>query len=245
MKICEAMLTRNEIKLINSLSRKKERQLQGLFIVEGNKNIEEVLKSGYQVSKILGIDDYFGEQTQFSKISAKELERISQYKTSSEALALVKLPEEPTPNYTTPSILLEDINDPGNLGTIVRTADWFGIRQIICSYSSVDCFNPKVVSATKGSLFRTNIIYMDLAEFIAKSALEAVATSLYGDPLSDTMNLRQKHIVFGNESHGISKEMEDLCQMSVKIPSFNSAAESLNLAVSVGIFLGFTHLNCK
>lgn len=245
MKICEAMLTRNEIKLINSLSRKKERQLQGLFIVEGNKSIEEVLKSGYQVSKIFGIDDHFSEQTEFSKISAKELDRISQYKTSSEALALVKLPEKPTPNYTAPSILLEDINDPGNLGTIIRTADWFGVRQIICSSSSVDCFNPKVVSATKGSLFRTNIIYMNLAEFIAESSLDAVATSLHGDPLNEVVNLKQKHIVFGNESHGISKEMEGLCQTSARIPSFNSAAESLNLAISVGIFLGFTHLNCK
>lgn len=245
MKICEAMLTRNEIKLINSLSRKKERQLQGLFIVEGNKNIEEVLKSGYMVTRIFGIDDYFGDQIEFSKINTKELERISQYKSSSEALALVKLPENPVPDYTTPSILLEAINDPGNLGTIIRTADWFGVRQIICSPSSVDCFNPKVVSATKGSLFRTNIVYMNLAEFIAESTMETIATSLHGDPLSNTMNLKQKHIIFGNESHGITEEMENLCQMRVKIPSFNSEAESLNLAISVGIFLGFTHLNCK
>lgn len=239
------MLTNNEIKLINSLSRKKERQSQGLFIVEGNKNIDEVLKSSFTVNRIFGADDYFSNHPKYSQVSSKQLERISQFKSSSEALALVEIPKHLEIDYSCPSILLEDINDPGNLGTIIRTADWFGIKQIICSPHSVDCFNPKVVSATKGSLFRTSIIYTDLFNFIEKSKLPSAATSLNGKNLDRTIDLKNHHLVFGNESHGISEDLEKKCDSSIRIPSFNSEAESLNLAISVGVICGFIHLECK
>lgn len=237
------MLTNNEIKLINSLSRKKERVSQGLFIVEGNKNIEEVLKSSFTVEAIYGIDDLFNSHPEFIHVSPKQLERISQFKTSSEALALVQMPTSTEIDYTTPSIILENINDPGNLGTIIRTADWFGIKQIVCSTQSVDCFNPKVVSATKGSLFRINIVYTDLVEFTKRSTIPAIATALNGETLTKNTDLTEHHIVFGNESHGISEVLENSCDSSIKIPSFNSEAESLNIAISVGIIYGFIHLN--
>ncbi|MCB9189205.1 MAG: RNA methyltransferase [Flavobacteriales bacterium] len=245
MKIYEAMLTNNEIKLINSLSRKKERKEHGLFIVEGDKNIEELLKSDFSVEKIFGIDDQFIQCDQFEKITRQQLDRISQFKSSSEALALVRLPEDIAANLSEPSILLEDINDPGNLGTIIRTADWFGIKQIVCSTHSVDCFNPKVVSATKGSLFRINVVYVDLKEFVKESVLPCIATSLKGSDLTASESLMNKHIVFGSESHGISEELESLCEKSIRIPSINSNAESLNLAISVGIICGFIHFNLK
>ncbi len=239
------MLTNNEIKRINSLSRKRERLAQKLFLVEGDKNVAEVVQSSFEVSHIYGIDDTFSAHRSFTKVSPKQLERISQYKTATEALALVKIPEDPAIDYSTPSLLLEDINDPGNLGTIIRTADWFGITQIICSPNSVDCFNPKVVSATKGSLFRTNIHYMSLTDFVKRSDLRTIATSLNGVDLSSKSDLTSAHLAFGSESHGISKELEDLCEWAIKIPSFNSQAESLNIAISVGVVCGFIHLNVK
>lgn len=239
------MLTNNEIKLINSLSRKKERKEHGLFIVEGNKDIEELLSSDYQIHRIFGIDDEFNDHSSFQKISRQQLERISQFKSSAESFALVEIPEDVAADSSIPSILLENINDPGNLGTIIRTADWFGIKQIICSPQSVDCFNPKVVSATKGSLFRVNIIYTELIEFIKKSEISSIATSLNGNDLTGMDNLSNSHLVFGSESHGISSELEKICHKSIRIPSVNSKAESLNLAISVGIFCGFIHLASK
>lgn len=222
MKIYKGLLTNNEIKRINSLSRKKERTAQGIFIVEGNKNVQEVLNSRYQVKQIYGIDDSFHSSPNFTRINQKQLERISQYKTASEALAIVELPDSVTIDYKTPSIVLEDISDPGNLGTIIRTADWFGIKQVICSLHSVDCYNPKVVSSTKGSLFRTNVVYTDLIDFISASSLPAVATSLAGEDLNSTINLANHNYVFGSESHGISKDLEEACSKSIRIPSFNS-----------------------
>lgn len=245
MKICVEMLTNNEIKVINSLSRKKERLANGLFIVEGDKNIEEVIQSSFTVRNIYGIDTHFKNESCFTSVNQKQLDRISQYKSASEALALVELPSDTNIDFNKPSIILEDVNDPGNLGTIIRTADWFGYEQVVCSPHSVDCFNPKVVSATKGSLFRVKIVYTDLGEFITGSSLPTAATSLQGNDLSTGIDLTNHHIVFGNESHGISADLENLCDISIRIPSFNSKAESLNLGVSVGIICGITQLSSK
>lgn len=236
------MITNSEIKLINSLSRKKERRVHGLFIVEGDKNIEELLKSDFSVKSIYGIDEKFERESNFIRITPKQLERISQFKTSSEALAIVSIPLDVPMDHSSPSIILEDINDPGNLGTIIRTADWFGIGQVICSIHSVDCYNPKVVSATKGSLFRVKVIYTELGKFISESEIPAVSTALDGQNLSKDVDLSNHHLVFGSESHGISEGLNKLCNKSIKIPSISSEAESLNLAISVGIICGFIHL---
>jgi TrmH family RNA methyltransferase len=131
------------------------------------------------------------------------------------------------------------------LGTIIRKADWFGIKQVICSDQSVDCFNPKVVTATKGSLFRTKVIYTDLPAFVEQSKLPTVATSLSGSDLSGELDLTGYNVAFGSESHGISPALEAACSSSIRIPSFNSEAESLNLGVSVGVICGFIHLKGK
>lgn len=237
------MITNNEIKLINSLTRKKERLAHSLFVVEGNKTVSEVVNSTFEIVNIYGIDEHFSAHSKFVKITPNQLERISNYATSSEALAIVKLPtQEDIRAIDKPSILLENINDPGNLGTIIRTADWFGFDQIICSPNSVDCFNPKVVSSAKGSLFRVKVVYMDLEDFIAGSKYKAVATSLNGEELSSSTDISNLHLVFGNESHGISGSLENICHRSIKIPSFNSQAESLNLGISVGVICGLIRL---
>ncbi len=229
------MLTHNEIKFINALQRKKERVLNGLFVVEGVKMIEELLQSDYEIEALYSTSDEFLHHSFSRKINTSQLERISNFSKANEALALVKIPRAKNPQKEETSIILEDINDPGNLGTIIRTANWFGINQIICTQSSVDCFNPKVVSATMGAIFRTNVFYADIEKFISESHLPSYGALLEGESLS-TINFQKPcHLVFGSESHGLSTKIIDLLDTKVTI-SGTGASESLNLGIAVGIF---------
>lgn len=239
------MITNNQIKLIKSLARKKDRHENGLFVVEGNKMIQELIDAGHEVKALYGTDDVFADHPKFEKISSKDLGRISSYKTASEALAILPLPHIGTIDTSLPSILLEDVNDPGNLGTIIRTADWFGIKQIICSEQSVDCFNPKVISATKGSIFRIQIHYTSLSNFIKTSPIPTYATLLEGKDIRTCDLQKEAHWLFGSESHGLSSGLSSLASEKYTIPSFASAAESLNLGISVGIVFGFSKLNVQ
>ncbi len=228
------MITNQEIKLIQSLDKKSERINTGFFIVEGIKNIEELIQSSFEIHKIYGVGDFFSKEPQFSKISEKDLGRISHLKTPNQALALVKLPKIEQPNFSISTIVLDGVNDPGNLGTIIRTADWFGIKQIVCSTNSVDAFSPKVVMSTMGSLFRVAIFYTDLTDFIQKSTLKSYAAILNGEDCSKTTFDKQSILVMGSESHGISKEVIEVCSNKITIPG-SGTTESLNLGIATGI----------
>jgi TrmH family RNA methyltransferase len=228
------VITNQEIKLIQSLDKKSERINSGFFVVEGVKNIEELLQSSFKIHKIYGLGDFFSLESQFIKISEKELSRISHLKTPNQALALVKTPTMGQPNLAISTIVLDGVNDPGNLGTIIRTADWFGIKQIVCSSNSVDVFSPKVVMSTMGSLFRVSIFYVDLIGFIKKSKLKSYAAVLKGEDCTKTNFDEQSIIVMGSESHGISMELIDVCSNKITIPG-SGTTESLNLGVATGI----------
>jgi TrmH family RNA methyltransferase len=228
------VITNQEIKLIQSLDKKSERINSGFFVVEGVKNIEELLLSSFEIHKIYGLGDFFSLESQFIKISEKELSRISHLKTPNQALALVRLPKIGQPNLAISTIVLDGVNDPGNLGTIIRTADWFGIKQIVCSSNSVDVFSPKVVMSTMGSLFRVSIFYIDLIGFIKKTKLKSYAAVLKGDDCTKTNFDEQSIIVMGSESHGISNELIDVCSNKITIPG-SGTTESLNIGVATGI----------
>jgi TrmH family RNA methyltransferase len=229
------MLTNNEIKLINALQRKKERLKNGLFIVEGIKMVDELIRSNYKIKKIFTTSPLEHESAEVAMISEREIKKISQFATPNQVLALVEIPGQQQPILSQSSIILQDINDPGNLGTIIRTADWFGINQIICSKDSVDCYNPKVVSATMGSIFRSSVFYTDLEEYLKNSSLPSYGAFLEGAPLNELKLEHQCNLVFGSESHGLNKEIEKVINHKTTILGAEGA-ESLNLSIAVGIY---------
>jgi RNA methyltransferase, TrmH family len=230
------LLTNKEIKLLQALDKKSERYSQGRFIVEGVKNVIELLKSEFTVQQIYGINEQFSKHPSFVKVTNKDLERISQLKNASEVIAVVELPLIEHPDLNKTSLLLDGINDPGNLGTIIRTADWFGIEQIVCSPGSVDVYNPKVIMSTMGSVFSVNVFYTELIPFIKKSTLKSYGAVLGGEDIDKIKFEKPALIVMGSESHGISPNIIELCTTKITIPGFGKA-ESLNVGVATGILL--------
>lgn len=231
------MLTKNHIKLITSLKQKKFRTQQNLFVVEGIKGIQEFLNSSFELDKLFATKDIFGVDT--IMISEKDLERISNLKTPNTALALFKIPTPSNQTNTDLSIALDDVRDPGNLGTIIRLCDWFGIQNLICSHGTVDCFNPKVVQATMGSLTRVNIQYVDLSSYIKSYKKSVYGTFMDGKNIYEQQLLSEGLIILGNEANGISNDIEKLVTERIAIPRFGDlkATESLNVATATAIVL--------
>ncbi|WP_053990230.1 RNA methyltransferase [Mangrovimonas sp. TPBH4] len=234
------MLTKNQIKLITSLAQKKNRTKEGLFVVEGIKGIGEFLNSRFQLFKLYTTGTGFGiASEQVVSISEQELKKISGLKTPNTALALFKIPESQSVKEEGLIVALDDLRDPGNLGTIIRLCDWFGIRDLVCSSATVDCYNSKVVQATMGSLTRVNITYLDLPSFLKNIQTEMFGTFMDGDSVYE-QNLPNKGVlVMGNEANGISSEVEQIVQTKISIPRYGNlqATESLNVATATAIFL--------
>jgi|TARA_B110000495_G_C23003231_1_gene592313 TrmH family RNA methyltransferase len=228
------VINNREIKLINSLKRKKNRIEEGLFVVEGEKNVEELLHSNFQTIRIYATKDWSNE-VEHIKISVKELDRISSLSTPNRVLALVKVPEQELINTSITSLVIDGVNDPGNLGTIIRTANWFGIKQVICSSNSVDKFNPKVIMASMGAIFKTNVLYTDLHQFLSDSKLPIYGALLEGESLYNVKLNNPCSLLLGSESHGISKELIPLITNKTTIPGGENT-ESLNLGVSAAIY---------
>jgi len=239
------MLSKAQISLITSLQNKKYRKQHGLFIVEGIKSVMEFISSIYEVESIFYTDD---ANTKVGKISHNiksheltetEFQKISALKSPQGILALVKLPLQqkivPSNLKNKFSLVLDDVQDPGNLGTIIRTAEWFGIEHIICSIGTVDAYNPKVVQATMGSLARLQIHYTDLTDFIPATGLKVYGALLDGQSIYQTVWAKEGLIVMGNEGNGISDEIIPLIDQAVTIPRLGQA-ESLNVAVATTIF---------
>jgi RNA methyltransferase, TrmH family len=233
------MLSKNQIKLITSLKKKKYRLQYGLFVVEGIKTIKELLQSDLELHTLYTTESFNFDAKKEELISQADLKRISFLTTPNKALAIFKIPKSKPIDLSELIVALDDVRDPGNLGTIIRLCDWFGIKNLVCSLETVDCFNPKVIQATMGSITRVNISYLDLAEFLKQLEVTSYGTFMDGKSVYST-NLTNKGIlVLGNEANGISKDIESLISEKLSIPRFGNlqATESLNVATATAIFL--------
>lgn len=234
------MLTKNQIKLISSLSQKKSRSQQQMFVVEGKKGISEFLESSFELSHLYAISDDFSVQDdKFTIITEAELKKISNLTTPNHAVALFKIPKGVAVDASQLVLALDDVRDPGNLGTIIRLCDWFGIEHVVCSEATVDCYNPKVVQATMGSMTRVSIHYLDLKSFLEASELPKFGAFMEGDTVYNQLLPNQGILVMGNEANGISSGIETLIDKKISIPHFGNlkAAESLNVATATAILL--------
>jgi TrmH family RNA methyltransferase len=247
------MLSKNQIKFLNSLKQKKFREEHQVFVAEGNKIISELLASAIKVKQIYSISSGLEklktrDAVECIEIKTAELDRISSLTTPNEMIAVCEIPTHPlniSELRTKLTLLLDTIKDPGNLGTIIRIADWFGIETIICSDQSADVFNSKVVQATMGSIARINIHYTDLNEFLLlnqkEQKLPVYGALLEGENLYSMQLPDAAFILIGNESKGISAELIPYITHKITIPSFShfksiqGETESLNAAIATAI----------
>ncbi len=243
------MLSQNNKKLIRQLKQKKYREQTGLYIAEGEKIVSEALQSSSVKVVKLFFTKYFSPdllkidpEIEFFEITPAEMKVISQLETPSSLLAVIKKPLSVITDeiYNETVLAFDFIQDPGNLGTIIRTADWFGIQHIVCSKNSVDVFNSKVVQASMGGIFRVSVFYVELQSFLEKANLlnsPVHGTFLDGKNIYNLSKLKGI-FVFGNESKGISKPVEKYINSKITIPNFSNNAEkmeSLNVASSVAV----------
>lgn len=231
------MLSKNQIKNITRLKQKKYRQQEGLFIAEGGKVIKEFLNSTFKLVDLFTTETFNVENE--SIVSEADLKKISCLTTPNTALAIFKIPETDTIINQGLILALDDIRDPGNLGTIIRLCDWFGIKQLVCSLKTVDCYNPKVVQATMGSLTRVNIVYTDLSIYLKEVDVPVFGAFMDGKNVYQTELPKDGVLVLGNEANGISSIIEASVTDKISIPRFGDlqATESLNVATAGAILL--------
>ena len=236
------MLSKNQIKLIKSLESKKFRKREGLFVAEGPKVVGDLLRAGYQPHAIYATPQCSMVNGQWLTVTDDELHRISFLQHPQEILAVFHIPTpQESSNLHLPSdicLALDGVQDPGNVGTIIRIADWFGITHIYCSPDTADVYNPKVVQATMGSLAHVQITYCDLVPLLRGAAVPVYGTLLDGQDIYQQPLSREGVIVMGNEGNGISPEVRQLVSHKLLIPNFNKnaeTAESLNVAIATAI----------
>lgn len=229
------MITKKQVQFIQSLNRKKERINSKLFVIEGKKMVEELMKQKNDKCKeLFTTDQEFAKTYDGVVIDEKQMKQISNQKTPSGYLALVQFSDNKALPQKGKVIVLDQINDPGNLGTIIRIADWFGFDAIVASEDTVDCYNPKVVQSTMGSILRIPVIYSDLTQFLEKWEYPALGMLLEGSPLSKRPKINDFVVIIGSESHGIDEKYFPFITDRVKIEG-RGAAESLNAAISSAI----------
>jgi TrmH family RNA methyltransferase len=244
------MLSKNQIRFLQSLRMGKFRDQNRLFIAEGSKLADELLKSEFIIRSLFATGSWIESHREKLKtgmypvqeITEEELKKVSSLTTPNEVLAVVEYPSKEMQELEVMGdlvIVLDRIQDPGNLGTIIRTADWFGIREIICSVDSADVFNPKVVQATMGSVFRINVYYADIVNLLEKFGHSRIfyGTSATGENIYSAELKFPSAVIFGNESRGISSEIRKMLTTTITIPSVSPGAESLNAAVAAGIII--------
>ncbi len=235
------MVSKNQIKLITGLQHKKYRKQHKLFIAEGIKVVQELLASNFELRHLYTTNPVFNgvDAAKITQITEDELKKISALTTPQTCLALFEMPAEKPVGNTGLIVALDDVRDPGNLGTIIRLCDWFGIRQLVCSEACVDAYNPKVIQATMGSISRVNIIYTDLELYLSTTSLPVFGTFMDGENIYSKTLPPEGIIVMGNEANGISPQIEAHCNQRISIPRFGSlqAAESLNVATATAIAL--------
>ncbi|MEY4963492.1 MAG: hypothetical protein RLZZ323_811 [Bacteroidota bacterium] len=235
------MVSKNQIKLISSLQQKKYRTVHQLFTVEGIKGIQELLDSNLELEHLYTIQNDFETVAKDKKsiVSEADLKKISTLATPNTCLAVFRIPKEEKIKESGLVVVLDTIRDPGNLGTIIRLCDWFGVQDLVCSKETVDIYNPKVVQATMGSITRVNVNYLNLQDFLSTTVLPVFGTFMTGGSIYETKLPREGIIVMGNEANGISKELEMIIKNRLTIPRFGplQKAESLNVATATAIVL--------
>ena len=234
------MVSKNQIKLINSLQQKKYRKLHNLFIAEGKKVIQELIDANFSLEHLFVTkENLFDSKYNFELISDNDLKKISALTTANDCLAVFKIKEVNFKVSSGLELALDNIKDPGNMGTIIRLCDWFGISKIVCTEETVDIYNPKVVQATMGSLARVEVLYTNLADYLKTTDLEIFGTFMEGTNIYKTELPSKGIIVMGNEANGISTEIENLVTQKISIPRFGSLqqTESLNVATATAVIL--------
>jgi len=247
------MLTNEKIKLIKSLSEKKHRKEQGLFVVEGDKMVRELADGPFIIEEVFALKEWlsenaaaFGKKHRLTCVNASQLGRMSHFTTPNKALALLRMPDNtqlPAQDFQSKMLAIDSVQDPGNMGTIIRTADWFGVKTIICSPSCADVFNPKVLQATMGSFQRVKVYYMELDEYFQSLRPETIvmAATLDGENMYKTGFPENGVLLMGNESKGVSANLMKFVNKRIFIPSPITAgqprAESLNVGIATGIIL--------
>lgn len=232
-------LSKNHLKLITSLSQKKYRHKYKLFIVEGIKVVQEFLNSSYELEILFSTESSFSYLDSFIEVSEQELKKISSLKTPNKVIALFKIPVEKNSSPSGLIVALDAINDPGNLGTIIRLCDWFGIDQLLCSKETVDCYNTKVVQSSMGSLTRVAISYIDLKEYLTSVSIPVFIADMDGDNIYEMKPPTSAVLVMGNEANGISNSIKQIVSTKITIPRYGNSqlTESLNVATATAILL--------
>ena len=235
------MLSKNQVKLIQKLHQKKYRNELNLFIVEGKKSINEFLQAGYTPQLLIATEAFTTNVPQhlITLVSKDELRKVSTLQNPDEGLAVFEQPKHKGILQEGVIVALDNVQDPGNLGTIIRLCDWFGVETLLCNTQTVDCYNPKVVQASMGSLTRVAVHYLDLAAFLTTTALPVYTMDLEGENLYTTTFPKDCILILGNEANGISSEVRALSNEVITIPRFSKhqRTESLNVAMAGAIIL--------
>lgn len=241
------MISKNKLKELAAYRLQKRCDEEAVFVVEGPKMAAEAMASGFSIRVVCATEEWLSAHAgntvaeECFEVSAAELERLSNFKTSNQVWMLV---ERCTPRRLPQGgmvLALDKIQDPGNMGTMLRTADWFGVRHVVCSHDTVSCYNPKVVQATMGAIFRTEVEYVDLPKWLASCGMPVYGASLQGNPIGDRDGgvTKEGVLLIGNESRGISKEAMAQVTHPVLIPNIGGTAESLNASVAAGILMNY------
>jgi len=239
------MYSNNQRKLILQLNKKKFRLANKLFVAEGKKVVNELINAGWSFKMLFSTEENFHKNADI--IKDDEMKKITHFNSPSPVLAVFDLPDDNQILAESTTIAVDGISDPGNLGTIIRLCDWFGLSELICSSDTVDCYNSKVIQASAGSIVRVKCHYFnDLGKFLDSLNKPLFGTTTKGDSIYSSKLLDKATYVFGNEAHGISKSLSSHLNGELSIPSFNNGLnipESLNVAVSTAIFLSELNRN--
>jgi TrmH family RNA methyltransferase len=234
------MVSDKQIKIIKSLKLKKNRIKHNLFVAEGDKTILELILADFKINSLYSINTNIeGIDNSVVQLSKSELNKMSNLSNPKNSLGVFEIPKSKNIDYNKLIIGLDNVSDPGNLGTIIRLCDWFGVEDLICSFETVDCYNPKVVQASMGSISRVNITYLDLQKTIEKNSFKTYGTYMHGDSLYDIDEIQQGLVLFGNEANGINPNLSKFIDKRLSIPRFGKLkkTESLNVANALSIVL--------
>ena len=242
------MISKNKLKELAAYRQQKRCDEEAVFVVEGPKMAAEAMASGFAVKVLCATAEWRAESGErrvesgeFYEVSQAELERLSNMRTPNQVWMLVERPDNSSliTHHSSLVLALDRIQDPGNMGTIMRTADWYGIRHIVCSQDTVSCYNPKVVQASMGAIFRTRVDYVDLPQWLAGCGMPVYGATLDGEPITElsSRNTEPSVLLIGNEGRGISAEALAAVTRPVTIPNRGGTAESLNASVAAAILI--------
>ena len=234
------MISKNNIKFVHQLEQKKYRRKEGLFVAEGPKVVGDLIAAGFKPRMLLAVNEWIQQKriTTAQEVTEDELRKLSFLQHPQQVLGIFEMPAQSQQNALSDNELylaLDGVQDPGNLGTIIRLADWFGIQTIYCSEDTADVWNPKVIQATMGSIARINVVYTDLQKLIDHTKMPVYGTLLDGQDIYAQELTSNGIIVMGNEGNGISPEIRKLITNKLLIPKFQEGPESLNVAIATAI----------